>query len=78
MSVEFLSNLGRVIDQVSKEKGVSRQIIVTSVIEGILMAVRKKYGTYRDIEAKYNEETGEVELLNLKKWFPTRILKTSR
>ena len=70
MSVDFLSNLGRVIDQVSKEKGVSRQIIVTSVIEGILMAVRKKYGTYRDIEAKYNEETGEVELFEFKKVVP--------
>lgn len=72
MSVDFLSNLGRVIEQVSKEKGVSRQIVVSSVLQGILMAVRKKYGTYRDIEAKYNEETGEVELFEFKKVVPDK------
>ncbi len=26
----------------------------------MLLAARKKYGTYREIEAQYNEETGDV------------------
>ena len=30
------------------------------------MLREKKYGTYREIEAQYNEETGEVELFEFK------------
>ena len=57
MSLEFLSNLSRVIQQVSKDKGVSQEVVVNSIVQGVLSAVRKKYGTYRDIEVKYNDES---------------------
>ena len=67
MSLDFLSNLSRVIGQVSKEKGVSEAAVVDSIVQGVLSAVRKKYGTYRDIEVKYNEREGELELFEFKK-----------
>ena len=67
MSLDFLSNLSRVIGQVSKEKGVSEAVVVDSIVQGVLSAVRKKYGTYRDIEVKYNEKEGELELFEFKK-----------
>jgi len=67
MSLDFLSNLSRVIGQVSKEKGVSESAVVGSIVQGVLSAVRKKYGTYRDIEVKYNEKEGELELFEFKK-----------
>ena len=67
MSLDFLSNLSRVIGQVSKDKGVSPSAVINSIVQGVLSAVRKKYGTYRDIEVKYNEETGELELFEFKK-----------
>ena len=70
MSLEFLSNLNRVIQQVSKDKGVDEKAVINSVVEGILSAVRKKYGTYRDIEVKYNEDLGEIELFEFKKVVP--------
>ena len=72
MSLEFLSNLSRVIQQVSKDKGVSEQIVVSSIVQGVLSAVRKKYGTYRDIEVKYNEDLGELELFEFKKVVPDK------
>ena len=72
MSEDFLSNLGHIIDQVSKEKGVKKDFVVNSILQGVLAAVRRKYGTYRDIEAKYNEETGEVELFEFKKVVPDK------
>lgn len=72
MSLDFLSNLSRVIQQVSKDKGVNQQAVVNSVVEGVLTAVRKKYGSYRDIEVKYNEETGELELFEFKKVVPDK------
>ena len=67
MSLDFLSNLNRVIGQVSKDKGVSESAVINSIVQGVLSAVRKKYGTYRDIEVKYNEDHGEIELFEFKK-----------
>ncbi len=60
------SDLSRMIEQVGKDKGIDKQVVIDAVIQGMLVAARKKYGTYRDIEAQYNEETGEVELFEFK------------
>lgn len=60
------SNLSRMIDQVGKDKGIDKKVVIDAVIQGMLVAARKKYGTYRDIEAQYNEDTGEVELFEFK------------
>jgi len=60
------SELGRLIDQVSKERGIDKQVVVSSIVNGLLTAARKKYGTYRDIEVKYNEETGQLEMYEFK------------
>ncbi|MCL5460397.1 hypothetical protein M3M33_17295, partial [Loigolactobacillus coryniformis] len=62
MSDNMFSELSRVIEQVGKDKGIDRQVIVDAVVQGMLLAARKKYGTNREIEASYNEESGEVEL----------------
>lgn len=63
MSTENLfSNLSRMIEQVGKDKGIDRDLVIDAVKQGMLTAARKVYGTYRDIEASYNDETGEVEL----------------
>ena len=62
----MFSDLSRMIEQVGKEKGIDKQVVIDAVIQGMLVAARKKYGTYRDIEAQYNEETGEVELYEFK------------
>src|SRR5215510_7913948 len=62
MADNVFSDLSRIIEQVGKDKGIDRQVVVDAVIQGMLVAARKKWGTYREIEAQYNEETGEVEL----------------
>ena len=56
------SNLSRMIEQVGKDKVIDKDLIIDAVKQGMLVAARKVYGTYRDIEASYNDETGEVEL----------------
>ncbi len=61
-NVFSISNLNRMIEQVGRDKGIDRDLIIEAVKEGLLLAARKEYGTYRDIEATYNDETGEVEL----------------
>ncbi|MBX2989238.1 MAG: transcription termination/antitermination protein NusA [Bdellovibrionaceae bacterium] len=66
MADNMFTDLSRVIDQVGKDKGIDKNVVVEAVVQGMLIAARKKYGTYREIEASYNEETGEVELHEFK------------
>lgn len=66
MADNMFSELSRVIEQVGKDKGIDRNVVIDAVTQGMLVAARKKYGTYREIEASYNEETGEVELFEFK------------
>jgi N utilization substance protein A len=55
-------NLNFIIEQVGKDKGIERQVIIEALENAVLMASRKKYGPERMMEAHYNEEVGEVEL----------------
>lgn len=60
------SNLAKVIEQVGNDKGIDKALVIDAVKQAMLVAARKKFGTYREIEAQYNEETGEVELYEFK------------
>ncbi len=66
MAENLFSDLAKVIDQVGKDKGIDKEVIIDAVKQAMLVAARKKFGTYREIEAQYNEETGEVELYEFK------------
>jgi transcription termination/antitermination protein NusA len=60
------SNLSFIIDQVGKDKGVDRKVIIEALEQAVLTASRKKYGQQGEIEVHYNEEAGEVELFQFK------------
>ena len=60
-------NLNHVIDQVGKDKGIDRSILIETLEAAILTAARRTYGQQWEIEAEYNEETGEVELFLIMK-----------
>ena len=66
MAENMFSDLARVIEQVGKDKGIDRNLVIEAITQGMLVAARKKYGTYREIEASYNEESGEIELFEFK------------
>jgi len=70
MAENLFSDLARVIEQVGKDKGIDRNVVIEAVTQGMLVAARKKYGTYREIEASYNEESGEIELFEFKEVVP--------
>jgi len=57
--------LVRVIDQVSKEKGIDRAIVVEAVENAMLSAAKKVIGGDMRIEAQFNPEIGEVELFKI-------------
>ena len=60
------SNLNFVIDQVGKDKGIDRKVIIEALEQAVLTASRKRYGHQGEIEVHYNEEAGEVELFQFK------------
>src|SRR4030042_1001098 len=60
------SNRNYVIDQVGKDKGIDRKVIIEALEQAVLTASRKKYGHQGEIEVHYNEEVGEVELFQFK------------
>ncbi len=62
----MISDLSRIIDQVGKDKGIDKKILIEALEQALLAAARKKYGLKQEIEAKYNEEAGEVELFQFK------------
>ncbi|MBV5338595.1 MAG: transcription termination/antitermination protein NusA [Deltaproteobacteria bacterium] len=55
-------NLKHAIDQLVKEKGIDRQVVLEAMEQAVLTAANKKYRNTRELEAHYNHETGEVEL----------------
>ena len=59
-------DLNRVIEQVSKEKGIDKTIVVNAVEEMMHSAARRTFGPERSIESRFNPELGEIELFEIK------------
>jgi transcription termination/antitermination protein NusA len=60
--VETSFNLKHTIDQIVKEKGIDKGIVIEALEQAVLTAANKKFRNTRDLEAHYNPEIGEVEL----------------
>lgn len=50
------------IEQIVKEKGIDRDVVIEAMEQAVLTAANKKYRNTRDLEARYNQDSGEVEL----------------
>jgi len=61
------SLLYQTIDQLSREKGIDPQVIISAVEDAILVATRKYYKTSEELESHFNKETGAVEVYAVKK-----------
>ncbi|MGB0678249.1 MAG: transcription termination factor NusA [Polyangiales bacterium] len=55
-------SLRHIIDQVSQEKGIDPQILVEATEQAILTAAKRTFGPTRELEARFNQETGSVDL----------------
>jgi len=62
----MLSDLKRIIDQISRDRGFDKKLLIEAIEEAVASAARKKYGSRRDIEVHYNEEYGEVEVFQFR------------
>ncbi|HEV2494968.1 MAG TPA: transcription termination factor NusA [Terriglobia bacterium] len=61
------SLLYQTIDQLSREKGIDPQIIISAVEDAILVATRKYYKSNEDLQSHFNKDTGAVEVYAVKK-----------
>lgn len=61
-----LGDLEKVIDSVGRDKGIDKKYLVEAIEEALLTVARRKYGAFRDIEARYSEESNEVELFEFR------------
>ena len=59
-------NLKREIDQIAKDKGIAKDEIVGALEEAMKQAARKRHGQEKEIEARYNDELGEIELFEFR------------
>ena len=62
----MISDLTRMVDQVSREKGVERDVLIKALEEAVRAAARKKYGPDYDLEVSFNDELGEIEVFEFK------------
>ena len=63
---KMISELKKVIDQVSREKGVDRETLIKTLEEAVKAAAKKKLGPSYDLEVKFNDEAGEIEVFEFK------------
>ncbi|MEE9258554.1 MAG: transcription termination factor NusA [Nitrospinaceae bacterium] len=59
MSMESLS----IIDQISREKGIDKDILIDALKSAVEVAARKRLPHIQEIHTEFNEETGEVGIL---------------
>jgi N utilization substance protein A len=60
------TDIKRVIEQVSRDRGIDREVLIKTMEEALKSAARKKFGVSVDIEVRYNEEIGELEVFQFK------------
>ena len=63
------SDLERLIDGITKEKNIPRDVLIEILESAMEAAGRKRYGMTRDLEGAYNPDLGEVDLL----WYRTVV-----
>jgi N utilization substance protein A len=62
----FISDIKRVVDQISRDKGIHRDVLVKALEEALRSAAKKRFGNKADIEVQYNEDSGEIEVFQFK------------
>jgi N utilization substance protein A len=58
--------LDQMIEQISREKHIEPEIIVAAIEDAMVVAARKYYKTDEDLRAKFNPETGQVDVYSVR------------
>lgn len=63
---KMFQELDRVLDQIARDKGISKERLIEAIEHAFLSAAQKKWGHLGTLEAHYNQEQGEIELFQFK------------
>jgi len=61
-----MTELKTIIDQISRDKGIEREILISTLEDALRSAARKKFGQDREVEVAYNDELGDIEVFEFK------------
>ncbi|MFO0615833.1 MAG: transcription termination factor NusA [Polyangiaceae bacterium] len=56
------ASLGNILEQVAKEKGIEKRVLVETIEAAIHKAAQSVFGPQRELKAEFNQETGQVDL----------------
>ena len=59
------TSLNQTIEILSKEKNIEPQVIIAAIEDAVMSAARKQFKTGEELRARFNDETGEVDLFAL-------------
>ncbi|MCF6097449.1 transcription termination factor NusA [Thermovorax subterraneus] len=62
MNIEFIEAL----DQIEKEKGISKEILLEAIEAALVSAYKKNYGTAQNVKINIDRATGEVKVFSQK------------
>jgi transcription termination/antitermination protein NusA len=52
----------RIIEQISREKGIEKDVLLAGVEAAVLSAAKRRYGPVDSLQARFNAQTGTLEL----------------
>lgn len=58
----YTEGLGSIVEQVAQEKGIDKKILIETMEAAILKAAQAAFGPNRELEARYNSDTGNIDL----------------
>lgn len=61
-----ITQLRREIDQMAKDKGIDPEQVIESIEEAMRQAAKQEYGVDKEIEARFNQGSGEVEIFEFR------------
>jgi N utilization substance protein A len=64
MSANF--DLNAILNQMSRDEGIDKGVLVEAIESAMLSAARKFFGHNLNLETKFNDETGEIEVVQFK------------
>ena len=63
----MVGDLRRLIEQVSRDKGIDKDLLLNTIMDAVRSAAKKKYGAKQDnIEVGLADDTGEIEVFQFK------------
>ncbi len=62
MATGFDIDLGTIVKQVAQEKGIDPKVLIETMEAAILKAAQAAFGPNRDLEARFNDDTGSIDL----------------